>query len=104
MAQTNINICMNESTKRDFDYFCKKIAISVSTAFDLFTKTAVRENRVSFKIIAHIPNEVNKEAMREAEYIAAHPDKFKSYTSVDEMFNDILKKMIRSLNHPDLKI
>lgn len=90
MGQTNVNIRMDEATKRSFEYFCKEIGISVSAAFNLFAKTVVRENRIPFEISANIPNEETKEAIREAEYIAAHPDEYKSYTSCDEMFNDIL--------------
>ena len=90
MAQTNVNIRMDEATKRDFDYFCKEIGISVSAAFNLFAKTVVREHRIPFEISANIPNEETKEAIRESEHIAAHPDEFKSYTSVDDLFKDIL--------------
>ena len=44
-------------------------------------------------INSEIPNEETIEAMAEAEDIIAHPEKYKSYTSVDEMMKDILDEV-----------
>ncbi len=48
MAQTSINIRMDEELKRDFDTFCSEIGMSMTTAFCIFAKTAVREQRIPF--------------------------------------------------------
>ncbi len=37
-----------------------------------------------------IPNEETKAALAEAEDMIKHPDKYKSYTDVDEMFRELL--------------
>ena len=52
MAQTNINIRMDEDLKRQFDAFCSDIGMSMTTAFCVFAKTAVRERRIPFEISA----------------------------------------------------
>lgn len=36
MSNTNINIRIEESTKRDFESVCKELGMSVTTAFTIF--------------------------------------------------------------------
>ena len=52
MAQTNINIRMDEELKKSFDAFCKEVGMSMTTAFTLFAKKTVREQRIPFEISA----------------------------------------------------
>jgi flagellar motor switch protein FliG len=39
-----------------------------------------------------VPNDETLEAMEECEYILQHPEEYKSYTNVQEMFEDILNE------------
>lgn len=50
MAQTNINIRMDEELKRQFDDFCSEVGMSMTTAFCIFAKTVVRQHRIPFEI------------------------------------------------------
>ena len=50
MAQTNVNIRMDEDLKKQFDAFCADIGMNMTTAFCVFAKTAVRERRIPFEI------------------------------------------------------
>ena len=50
MAQTNINIRMDEELKKQFDDFCKDVGMSMTTAFCIFAKTVVRQHRIPFEI------------------------------------------------------
>ncbi|WP_260434303.1 type II toxin-antitoxin system RelB/DinJ family antitoxin, partial [Bacillus licheniformis] len=52
MAQTSINIRIDEELKKEFDAFCNEIGMSMTTAFCVFAKTAVRERRIPFEISA----------------------------------------------------
>lgn len=52
MPQTNISIRMDEDLKREFDSFCSDIGMSMTTAFCVFAKKAVRERRIPFDITA----------------------------------------------------
>ena len=52
MAQTNVNIRMDEDLKKQFDAFCSDIGMNMATAFCVFAKTAVRERRIPFEISA----------------------------------------------------
>ena len=50
MSQTNVNIRMDSKLKKDFSSFCEEIGMSMTTAFCVFAKTAVREKRIPFEI------------------------------------------------------
>ena len=67
MAQTNVNIRMDEATKKAFDAFCEEIGLSVSSAFNIFAKTVVREQRIPFELTTEVPNSVTLAAMQSAE-------------------------------------
>jgi len=52
VAQVSINIRMDENLKKQFDVFCSEVGMSMTTAFCVFAKTAVRQNRIPFEISA----------------------------------------------------
>ncbi len=93
MAQTNVNIRMDEATKVAFDSICSEIGLSMSTAFNIFAKTVVRERRIPFELTLETPNAVTAAAMKELDEISAHPDRYKSYVSASEMMEDILNEV-----------
>ena len=57
MAQTNINIRMDENLKREFDDICNDMGLTMTTAFNVFAKTVVRRRKIPFEISMDIPNE-----------------------------------------------
>ena len=50
MAQASVSIRMDADLKRQFDEFCSEIGMTMTTAFCVFAKTAVRERRIQFEI------------------------------------------------------
>ena len=50
MAQTNINIRMDSQLKNQFETFCSNVGLSMSAAFNVFAKTAVRQQKIPFEI------------------------------------------------------
>ncbi|MBQ8370516.1 MAG: type II toxin-antitoxin system RelB/DinJ family antitoxin, partial [Clostridia bacterium] len=50
MAQTLINIRMDEELKRSFDNVCSELGMNMTTAITIFAKKMVRENRVPFEV------------------------------------------------------
>ena len=90
MAKTNINIRIDEELKRDAEELFEELGLNFTTAYTLFTKQALRERRIPFEISAKVPNAETIAAMEEAEDIIKHPEKYKSYTDVDEMLKELL--------------
>ena len=52
MAQTSVSIRMDADLKRQFDEFCSEIGMTMTSAFCVFAKTAVRERKIPFEISA----------------------------------------------------
>lgn len=52
MAQSNINIRIDEELKKQFEKFCEDTGLTMTTAFNIFIKKAVKEQRIPFEITA----------------------------------------------------
>jgi DNA-damage-inducible protein J len=63
MAQTNMNIRIDEADKTAFDEVCGKLGMSMSTAFNIFAKTVIRQQRIPFEIGLDRPNAETMEAV-----------------------------------------
>jgi len=50
MPQTTVNIRMDEKLKKQLEWLCSELGMSISTAVTLFAKTAVRERRIPFEL------------------------------------------------------
>ena len=82
MAQTSVNIRMDEDLKKQFDNFCSDVGMSMTTAFCIFAKTVVRERRIPFEIRTNEPNETTYAAMETA---VSGEDIHGPFTSVSEV-------------------
>ena len=71
MAQTSINIRMDEDLKRDFDITCNDLGLSMTAA-------------------KNIPNAETIAAIEEVEAMIKDPTLGKSYTDIDEMMKELL--------------
>ena len=56
MAQTNVNIRMDDTLKKQFEHLCGELGLNMTTAFNLFAKTMVRQQRIPFEISLRTPN------------------------------------------------
>lgn len=90
MANTNVNIRMDADLKRQFEAFCADMGMTMTTAFNIFAKKAVREYRIPFEIGGRAPNEETIEAIQEVKQMKAGAAACKTYTDVDEMMEDLL--------------
>lgn len=55
MAQTNLNIRIDENLKKSFDILCEDLGMSMTTAICVFAKKAVMEQRIPFELNANDP-------------------------------------------------
>jgi len=90
MAQTNVNIRIDEDLKRKFDSLCQYLGLTMTTAFTVFAKTAVRRQGIPFEIAKNIPNAETIAAIEEAQAMKKDPSLGKSYTDVDAMMKELL--------------
>ena len=92
MAQTNINIRMDSDLKKQFDLLCSELGFTMTTAFNVFARAMVRQQRIPFDVALDIPNATTISAMREAEQLIADPNakRYSSFTElVEEVQNDL---------------
>ena len=67
MAQTNINIRMEENLKKEFDKFCSAVGMTMTTAFCIFAKKVVMEQKIPFEISTDpFYNEQNVKRLKKA--------------------------------------
>ena len=94
MAQTNINIRMDENLKRDFDNLCNDLGLTMTTAFTVFAKTVVRRQEIPFIISMDTdkiktPNAETIAAIEEVQEMRRNPHLRKSFDSVESLFEDL---------------
>jgi len=88
MAQTSINIRMDEELKRDFDDTCSDLGLSMTAAFTVFAKTVVRRQRIPFEISKDIPNSETIAAIEEIQAMKKDPNK-RLYTNFSELLSEV---------------
>ena len=86
MANININIRMDSDLKQQFEAFCNDVGMTMTTAFTVFAKKAVREYRIPFEIGAEVPNDDTKRAIEEARKGIGMS---KAFSSVEELMEDL---------------
>ena len=50
MAQTLVNVRMDEDVKRNMEETCKELGITMSTAVNIFARKMCREKRIPFEV------------------------------------------------------
>ena len=72
MSQTAFSIRMDEGLKRDFSQFCENIGMTMSTAFVVFAKAALRNRRIPFEIYDYpVPASLEKKRITSEEALKA---------------------------------
>ncbi|MDD3363395.1 MAG: type II toxin-antitoxin system RelB/DinJ family antitoxin [Syntrophomonas sp.] len=69
MAQTSINIRIDEDLKKQAEYLFSEFGMNMTTAFTIFIKAVVREQKIPFEIAMPKDgffNEYNQNRIREA--------------------------------------
>ena len=74
MLATNLTVRIDSSLKDEAESLFKDLGMSLSTAFNIFLRQAVRMQAIPFSISRGITNRATLSAMREAERIAEDPE------------------------------
>ena len=85
MANANLSIRVDKETKEKANELFNKFGLTMTTAVNMFLKTAIRENRIPFELkLEAEPNEVTMKAIEEGRRIAKD-DSVKGHDSIDEL-------------------
>ena len=71
MAQTTLNVRIDEDVKKAFEEFCSAVGMNVSVAVNMFAKAVIREQRLPFEVSTQSPkfNDTTIAALIESEEI-----------------------------------
>ena len=84
MATTNLNIRTDKSLKEHAELIFSELGLNMTTAVNMFLKTAVRERGIPFSLKLDEPNETTAAAIKEGRRIAFDKS-VKGYSSIDEL-------------------
>ena len=85
----NVNVRIDGNIKADAEAVFSELGLTPSTAINLFYKQVIRTHSIPFALKVEIPNRKTKKALKEAERIEKHPNKYKKYDSVEELMEDL---------------
>jgi len=86
---TNINIRVDEELKKQANELFEYFGMSLSQAITLFLKQAVNTSSIPFEIKKPEYSKDLIEALAEAEEMEKHPEKYKTYHSIEELMEDL---------------
>lgn len=86
MAQTNINIRIDKNLKKQFDAFCSEVGLNMSTAFNIFAKTVVREQRIPFELNTYKYNDTTVTAINNT---LNETNLSKEFSTIEDLFEDL---------------
>ena len=91
MAKIATNISIDEDIKPKAQALLAEFGLDLSTAVNMFLRQMLREKAIPFEVRKEIPNATTLAAIAEANEMEKHPELAKTYTSVDDFMEDLLK-------------
>jgi len=94
MAKTAvINIRTEPETKKAMKELFKESGISITEAFNIFINKAIQYGGKPFEVRIPRYNEETLAAFREVEEMKKNPHLYKSYSSFDELLEEVLSEI-----------
>lgn len=84
MATTNLNIRTDKVIKEQAEEIFAELGLNMTTAVNMFLRTAVREHGIPFPLKLEIPNEVTAAAIDEGRRLMNDPDAPR-YSDINEL-------------------
>lgn len=88
---TNLNVRVDGMLKKEADMLFKDLGLNMSTAINMFLIKCVKTASIPFEISEPKPSRSLKKALKEADDMVKHPEKYKSYNNIEELFEDLDK-------------
>ena len=81
---TNLNIRTEKTVKDQAEIIFSELGLTMSTAINMFLRTAIRENGIPFELKLKVPNEATAAAIEEGRNLMGNPSAQK-YSSIDAL-------------------
>lgn len=76
MAATNLNIRTDKAIKEQAEQIFNELGLNMTTAINLFLRTAIREHGIPFELKLDVPNDTTAAAIEEGRNLLADPFAF----------------------------
>ena len=90
MSTTNLNIRTDKDVKEKAEKIFNELGLNMTSAVNIFLRTAVRERGIPFELKLDVPNETTIAAIEEGREMASDPSSPR-YSNIDEL-RDALEK------------
>ena len=84
MPSTNLNIRTEKEVKEKADQIFSELGLNMTTAINIFLRTAIREHGIPFSLKLDIPNEATVNAIEEGRRLTSDKSA-ESYSNIDEL-------------------
>ena len=88
----NVNVRIDPKVKKHAESVFKSLGLTPSAAINLFYIQVIRTNSIPFELVAETPNKKTLQAIEEAENDMKNPNGSKTYKTVKELVDDLIKK------------
>lgn len=89
MPDINVTIRMDANLKRQAEAFFNDLGMSLNTAFTVFTKQALREQKIPFEIMKSASNNEGTDSYEESEKIVREDADYSRYYSFDDLLEEM---------------
>ncbi len=90
MTTTNINVRVDSDLKHEAESLFDDLGLNMSTAINMFLKSAVSHNGIPFEVKRQTPNAETLAALSEYRAMKENPSLYKRYDSFEEAANEVL--------------
>ena len=84
MATTNLNIRTDKDIKDQAEEIFNELGLNMTTAINMFLRTAIREHGIPFQLKLDVPNETTAATIAEGRKLMDDPSAPR-YSSMDEL-------------------
>ena len=84
MATTNLNIRTDKDIKEQAEEIFNELGLNMTTAINLFLRSAIREHGIPFNLKLDVPNETTAAAIKEGREMLSDPTAPR-YSSMDDL-------------------
>ena len=95
MSTTNLNIRTDKDVKEKAEKIFNELGLNMTSAVNIFLRTAVRERGIPFELKLDVPNETTIAAIEEGRKMASNPSSPR-YSNIDDF--KLAKKQHRNLD------
>ena len=88
--QITTTIRIESTLKKEASALFESLGLDMTTAINMFLRQAVREQAIPFRVGEPKLSDRALAAIKEVRDMEDHPERYKSYTDVDEMMKELM--------------